>query len=121
MVSEIKKIHEDLTDGKISCASLVTRKIKELEGNPNLLAQKNSEKNWLLKIRPDRLKVELQNLLHGTVLKRWNQAIKDQLVATLTTAEFPVLQEGGEIIPDLGNEITSEQWNKINREFFDSD
>lgn len=35
MVSEIYNIHEDLRNGKISCASLVTRKIKELEGSPN--------------------------------------------------------------------------------------
>jgi aspartyl-tRNA(Asn)/glutamyl-tRNA(Gln) amidotransferase subunit A len=35
MVSEIKKIHEVLKTGKISCASLVTQKIKELEGSPN--------------------------------------------------------------------------------------
>jgi len=94
---------------------------RELVDNPKLLAHKDTEKSWILKVRPDRLKGELQNLLHGTILKRWNQAIKDQLVATLTTAEFPVLQEGGEIKPGLGDELTSEQWEKVNKEFFDSD
>jgi glycine cleavage system H lipoate-binding protein len=93
---------------------------QELADNPKLLAQKDTERNWILKIRPDRLKGELQNLLHGTILKRWNQAVKDQLVTTLTTAEFPVLQEGGEIKSDLGNELTSEQWEKVTQEFFDS-
>jgi hypothetical protein len=62
----------------------------------------------------------LKNLLHGSVLSQWNQAVKDQLVTTLTTAQFPVLQEGGEIKPDLGDDLTPEQWNKVTKEFFSS-
>ena len=87
--------------------------------NPQLLVQKETEKNWMLKVRPIRLKTELQNLLHGNVMRRWNQAVKEQLVATLTTAEFPVLQEGGEIKSDMGDELTPQQWEKIAREFFE--
>lgn len=34
MESEIFKIHQDLTGGRISCVSLVEQKIKELEGSP---------------------------------------------------------------------------------------
>jgi len=90
----------------------------ELVDNPGLLARKDAKKNWILKVNPIKLKTELQNLLHGKMLSRWNQAVKDQLVATLTTAEFPVLQEGGEIKPDLGDELTSQQWEKVTREFF---
>lgn len=92
---------------------------QDLVQNPRLLVQKETEKNWMLKVRPIRLKTELQNLLHGNVMRRWNQAVKEQLVATLTTAEFPVLQEGGEIKSDLGDELTPQQWEKIAREFFD--
>jgi len=91
---------------------------KELKSDPQLLSQKDTGRSWILKVKPIRLKTELQNLLHGNVLSRWNQAVKDQLVATLTTAQFPVLQEGGEIKPDLGDELTSEQWEKVIREFF---
>ena len=91
---------------------------KELKSDPQLLSQKDTGRSWILKGKPIRLKTELQNLLHGNVLSRWNQAVKDQLVATLTTARFPVLQEGGEIKPDLGDELTSEQWEKVIREFF---
>jgi glycine cleavage system H lipoate-binding protein len=91
----------------------------ELVDNPRLLIQKETKKNWILKVKPIRLKKELQNLLHGNVLSRWNQAVKEQLVATLTMASFPVLQEGGEIKPDLGDELTSEQWENVSREFFD--
>lgn len=103
-------------------ASPISGKVMEinqdLTQNPRLLEHKDTEKNWILKVRPLRIKMELQNLLHGNVLRRWNQAVKEQLVATLTTAEFPVLQEGGEIKPDLGNELTPEQWEKIAQEFF---
>ena len=91
---------------------------QELAQNPGLLGQKDARRNWILKLRPLRVKRELQNLLHGNVLSRWNQAVKEQLVATLTAAEFPVLQEGGEIKPGLGDELTSQQWNKVAGEFF---
>ncbi len=91
---------------------------QEVVHNPRLLVRKDAQKNWMLKIRPLRLKRELKNLLHGNVLRQWNQAVKDRLVATLTMAEFPVLQEGGEIKPDLGDELTSQQWEKVTAEFF---
>jgi glycine cleavage system H protein len=91
---------------------------QDLVQNPGLLAQKDSQKNWMLKIRPLRLKRELKNLLHGNVLRQWNQALKDRLVASLTMTEFPVLQEGGEIKPDLGDDLTSQQWEKVTAEFF---
>jgi glycine cleavage system H lipoate-binding protein len=86
--------------------------------NPQLLAQKDTKQNWMLKVRPTKLKRELQNLLQGNMLSRWNQAVKDQLVAVLVPSSYPVLQEGGEIKPDLGDELTSEQWDKVTAEFF---
>ena len=91
---------------------------KDLKSDPQHLSQRDTSKAWILKVKPIKLKMELQNLLHGKMLTRWNQAVKDQLVATLTTAQFPVLQEGGEIKPDLGNELTAEQWEKVAGEFF---
>ncbi len=91
---------------------------QDLAQNPRLLVEKDTKKNWVLKVRPLRLKQELKNLLHGNMLRQWNQAAKDQLVATLTMAQFPVLQEGGEIKPDLGDELTPQQWEKVTEEFF---
>jgi hypothetical protein len=52
------------------------------------------------------------------MLAWWNQAAKEQLVAVLVPTSYPVLQEGGEIKSDLGDELTSQQWEKIARDFF---
>jgi glycine cleavage system H protein len=93
----------------------VNRKIVE---NPKLLNQEDPEKNWILKIAPNRLAREARNLFSGEMLARWNQAVKEQLVATLVPSSYPVLQEGGEIKPDLGDELTSQQWDKVARDFF---
>ncbi|KPL02806.1 MAG: hypothetical protein AMJ90_04775 [candidate division Zixibacteria bacterium SM23_73_2] len=90
----------------------------DLVKDPKLFDQKDTTKNWIMKVKPVNLKKELQNLLHGNVLSRWNQAIKDQLISVLSPAEFPVLQEGGEIKPDLGDELTAQQWEKVVDEFF---
>ena len=91
---------------------------KDFIRDPSLLNQQNPEKNWILKIEPTNLARELRNLLTGETMARWNQAVKEQLVATLVPSDYPVLQEGGEIKPDLGDELTSEQWRKVAREFF---
>jgi glycine cleavage system H protein len=91
---------------------------QDLAQNPQLLDDEGTKKNWMLKVRPKGVKRELRNLLHGNMLSRWNQSVKEQLVSALTAAEFPVLQEGGEIKSDLGNELTPQQWKKVAREFF---
>ena len=91
---------------------------QDLLQNPRLLAQKDTKSNWLLKVQPTRLKRELRNLLYGNMLSRWNQSVKEQLVATLSLAQFPVLQEGGEIKPNLGDELTPQQWKKVAQEFY---
>jgi len=95
----------------------VNRKIAE---NPKLLNQEDPERNWILKIAPTRLTREARNLLSGEMLARWNQAVKEQLVASLVPSSYPVLQEGGEIKPDLGDELTTQQWEKIARNFFNT-
>jgi glycine cleavage system H protein len=91
---------------------------KDFMKDPKLLNRENPEKNWILKIEPTNLARELRNLFSGEMMSRWNQAVKEQLVATLVPTEYPVLQEGGEIKPDLGDDLTSQQWQKVAREFF---
>ncbi|MCJ7508883.1 MAG: glycine cleavage system protein H [candidate division Zixibacteria bacterium] len=86
--------------------------------NPKLLNQGNPEQNWILKIAPTRLAREVRNLLSGEMLSLWNQGVKEQLVATLVPTSYPVLQEGGEIMPHLGDELTSDQWEKVAHNFF---
>jgi len=89
--------------------------------NPKLLNQENPEKTWLLKIVPAHLGREARNLLTGEKLGRWNQMVKEQLVAVLVPTSYPVLQEGGEIKPDLGDELTTQQWESIAKDFFNMD
>jgi glycine cleavage system H protein len=93
---------------------------KRVVENPKLLNHENAEENWILKIAPMRFAREARNLLSGEMLARWNQAVKEQLVSALVPTNYPVLQEGGEIKPDLGDELTSEQWEKVARDFFNT-
>ena len=91
---------------------------KDLLDNPRLFVERDTKKNWILKVESIGLKRQLQNLLGGNVLARWNQAVKEQLVTVLGLAGFPVLQDGGEIAPDLGEKLTDSQWEKVKKEFF---
>jgi glycine cleavage system H protein len=105
--------------------SPISGRVVEVNGklieNPNLLNKKNPKENWILKVEPTGLARELKNLLYGETLARWNQAVKEELIAVLVPGEYPVLQEGGEIKPNLGDELTSQQWEKVTREFFNAD
>jgi len=91
---------------------------KKIVENPALLNQQNPEESWILKIEPTNLVRELRNLLSGEMRARWNQAVKEHLITVLVPTDYPVLQEGGEIKPDLGNDLTAEQWEKVAKEFF---
>jgi glycine cleavage system H protein len=91
---------------------------KALFENPEILKEKSPDKNWILKIQPIGLSRQLRNLISGGTLSRWNQAVKEQLVSILGTAEFAMLQDGGELVSDLGDHLTEEQWNKVSQEFF---
>ena len=93
---------------------------QSLVNNPRLLTEPGTEKSWILKVQPVSLPRQLKNLITGGTLNRWNQALKEQLAAILGPAEFPVLQDGGELTPNLGNNLTEEQWNKVAQEFFKS-
>ncbi len=93
---------------------------KKIVENPKLLNGEDPEKNWILKIAPVRLAREARNLLSGEMLARWNQAAKEQLVASLVPSSYPVLQEGGEIKPDLGDDLSPGQWEKVARDFFNT-
>ena len=89
-----------------------------LYDNPEILKDKSPDRNWILKIQPIGLSRQLRNLISGGTQSHWNQAVKEQLASILGTPEFAVLQDGGELVPDLGDHLTEEQWKKVNREFF---
>jgi len=116
---KIKRGERELAQGSPLSGRIVEVNKKFAE-NPNLLNRENPEKNWILKIEPLNLARELKNLISGEMVARWNQTAKEQLVAALVPTDYPVLQEGGEIKPDLGNELSSEQWEKVAREFFNA-
>lgn len=116
---KIKRGERELVQGAPVSGRVIEVNKKFVE-NPNLLNRENPEENWLLKIEPTNLARELRNLLSGEMLARWNQAIKEQLVAFLVPSDYPVLQEGGEIKPDLGDELTPQQWERVTREFFNT-
>jgi glycine cleavage system H lipoate-binding protein len=116
---KIKRGERELVQASPVSGTVVEVNGKFLE-NPKLLNREKVEENWILKIAPLHLSREVRNLFTGEMLGRWNQAVKEQLVAVLVPTSYPVLQEGGEIKPDLGDELTTQQWEKIARDFFNA-
>lgn len=113
----IKRGERELVQASPLSGRVVEVNRKFLE-NPALLNKENPERNWLLRIEPINLLRETKNLLWGEMQKRWHQATKEHLITVLVPGDFPVLQEGGEIKPDLGDELSPEQWERLAREFF---
>ena len=91
---------------------------KALQDDPLLANLSPYEKGWILKVRPNRLKENLRNLLHGQLAKKWMELVKSQLAARFPQSLGPVYQDGGELIDGVGNTLTDEEWEIVKREFF---
>ena len=95
-----------------------------LEVNPRLKSAPSSindsplEKGWIVKMIPDDLPVELQNLFEGITADRWQEAVRSHLIDWFTPRLSMVMQDGGEIIENVSDMTNGEDWSVLVHEFF---
>ena len=97
---------------RLTQISPVSGKVVEVNG-----PEKNKE-GWLVKIKPVDLRRNLNNLLHGDIVRYWQDWSKTQFVLKFTDSDIPVYQDGGELRNDVSEIIPDSQWEKIQQEFF---
>jgi glycine cleavage system H lipoate-binding protein len=91
---------------------------RELEQTPDLVNQSPFDQGWIVKMAPANLAMELRNLLKGIVAERWEEVVRDQLVAWFSHPTQPVLQDGGLIVEGVSDLLSDEGWQLFTEEFF---
>lgn len=106
----------------ISHVAPISGKIEKVNSSlwdhPTHINDSPYEKGWLVKIRPSNLERELNNLLRGTTADRWKEAVRTQLLQFFSPQLGTVLQDGGEIIQNLSDQLDEEDWQRLLLEFF---
>ncbi len=93
---------------------------KRLKKNPKLLNTAPLEQGWVAKIMPTNLGLDLRNLLMGFSADGWRDAVRAQLIQLLSPTPGSVMQDGGQLVEDLGDWLSDEQWNRLVHQFYPS-
>ncbi len=89
-----------------------------LRRRPELLNESPLEKGWLARILPSNLTADLRNLLSGSAADAWWEAIRSQVIGFFSPSIGPVLQDGGKLIRNIGDQLSDEEWVRLVRHFF---
>jgi glycine cleavage system H protein len=94
---------------------------RELEADPELCRRRPYGEGWLLRVRPRHLRDTLRNLLPSESAQTWIDATRAAVTAKLAPAVGAALGDGGELVPDFGDQLDDRRWQAIARELFPSD
>ena len=75
-------------------------------------------RDWLLKIKPDRIASNLKSLIVNGTERRWMELNADNLRLRLSPNLGLVYQDGGSPVDGLARAIDPENWDEIAREYF---
>jgi glycine cleavage system H protein len=75
-------------------------------------------RDWLIKVKPERLVPNLRTLLANGTARRWIEQAADALRARLPVATGLVYQDGGVPVDGMARAIDPDRWPQVVREFF---
>jgi glycine cleavage system H protein len=115
----IKLYHKDKSLVVVSPISGTIAELNhKLNQHPRLINDSPYEKGWLAKLIPNKLSVELQNLLKDVAAKKWEDAVCQNFINKFTPKLGIVLQDGGQLIENISDHIDNESWNLLAQEMY---
>jgi glycine cleavage system H protein len=87
---------------------------------PERIATDPYGEGWLLKVRPEKLDTDLNQLLSGELARQWMESVTDSLRRRLSPELGLVLQDGGQPVQGLAQELEPERWAELCRSYFRS-
>lgn len=90
----------------------------DLLKQPDLLHRSPYKLGWILQIRPTHLKAALSNLMQGKLAEAWNDAIRAQLTARLSSELGVMAADGGEWGPQFGDALDDVVWQELRADLF---
>jgi len=91
---------------------------KKLKDHPELLNESPFEHGWIAKVLPSSLDTDLRNLLKGFVADGWRDGVRTKFIQLFSSRIGVVMQDGGQLVSDLGECFSDEEWNLIIQKFF---
>ena len=86
--------------------------------SPELINQDPYDEGWLIKVKSDRLGVNLKNLLRGNIARAWIEDTVNKLSTSISRNYGVVLQDGGTITNGFIKELAPDNWQQVAGEFF---
>ncbi len=125
---ECKDVGEDLESGDnvwtIRCGDRSLEQIMPIGGtvievntrlirNPSLIATEPVENLWVVKIKPTAPVKDFKSMLSLDHLRKWNEKVKDRILARFCTEAGLVAADGGDFVPDLAARLSPAQWSQL--------
>jgi glycine cleavage system H lipoate-binding protein len=115
-----KAVRLGLADRKDSAVELVTPIEGEvietnpmMEGQPGLATSEPYGRGWLMKVRSSELGRNLNNLLSGSLARRFMEDSRERLQHQLMALSGTVLADGGEPAADFARHLPAEDWRSL--------
>ncbi len=86
--------------------------------DPMLINSSPYGDGWLLRVRPTKLKVQLNNLFEGKAGLQWIEMARMQLSRLFNDTPALMYQDGGVLLNNLSDRCSEEEWKKVAKEFF---
>ena len=88
-----------------------------LDEAPELAIEEPYGRGWLFRIRARNLSENLNNLMSGSLARRWTEDARERLDMELMSLSGSVMQDGGVPVDDFSRYINDEDWERLTREF----
>jgi glycine cleavage system H lipoate-binding protein len=86
--------------------------------SPGIINQDPYKSGWLLKIKSDKININLRNLLSGNVARAWIQDTVNKLSMRISDNYGVVMQDGGTITNGFVRELAPDNWDEVVKEYF---
>lgn len=96
----------------------VIAKNEMLASNPSLVNTSPYGDGWLVRVKPIKLQLQVNNLFSGKATQQWLDAARSRLHQVFAGTPALMYQDGGEIIRDLSDKCSNAEWDAIVNEFF---